>query len=161
MVTANDTEKISIDASPLHEWDSPGKKIDAKEKNEMKKGPTLTYCGIMVVMGIVAGWFLSRQMYPSFTNAGTQGMEANPTLSAKDIKTFKDSTEGMLDSGGFDGEGTHKLIREGGPSQTAYLLSSVVDLDQYIGRKVKVYGQTIAAKKASWLMDVGKIEIVK
>jgi hypothetical protein len=52
-------------------------------------------------------------------------------------------------------------VREGGPSQTAYLVSSVIDLDSYAGKKVKVWGETFAAKKVSWLMDVGKIEILE
>ena len=78
-----------------------------------------------------------------------------------DTKTFKDSAEGMLEKGGINGEGTHKLLREGGPSQTAYLVSSVVDLDAYAGKKVKVWGETFAAQKAAWLMDVGKIEVLE
>ena len=58
-------------------------------------------------------------------------------MSVKDAQTFKDSAEGMLDAGGFNGEGTHTLVRDGGPSQTAYLMSSVVDLDQFVGKKSK------------------------
>ncbi|MBI5613875.1 hypothetical protein HY947_03035 [Candidatus Gottesmanbacteria bacterium] len=127
----------------------------------MKKGIVLSFYGCMIVAGVVMGWFLSRQFRSSSAASNVPNQNTNPTMSAKDTQTFKDSAEGTLDSGGFNGEGTHKLIRDGGPSQTAYLLSSVVDLDQYVGKKVKVFGQTVAAKKASWLMDVGKVEIVK
>ena len=68
--------------------------------------------------------------------------------------------EGNLESGGINGEGTHKLIRPGGDSQTVYLTSSVLDLNQFVGKKVKVWGQTFSAKKAGWLMDVGRVEVL-
>ncbi|MCX6791832.1 MAG: hypothetical protein NT149_02235, partial [Candidatus Gottesmanbacteria bacterium] len=76
-----------------------------------------------------------------------------------DTTTFKDSAIGVIEKDGTDGEGTHQLIRDGGPSQTVTLMSSVVDLDQYVGKKVKIYGQTLAAQKAAWLMDVGRVEL--
>ena len=75
-------------------------------------------------------------------------------------KVLRDSAEGTLEGGGIDGEGTHKLIRPGGVSQTVYLTSSILDLEQYVGKKVKVWGEKFAAKKAGWLMDVGKVEVV-
>jgi hypothetical protein len=79
----------------------------------------------------------------------------------EDAKSFRDSAEGVIEAGGTNGEGTHKLVRDGGPSQTAYLISSVVDLDSYVGKKVKVWGETMGAQKVSWLMDVGKIEVIQ
>jgi len=39
-------------------------------------------------------------------------------------------------------------------------MSSIVDLDQFTNKKVKVWGQTMQAEKASWLMDIGKIELL-
>lgn len=78
-----------------------------------------------------------------------------------DTKVFTDSAEGEVTAGGVDGEGSHHLIREGGESQNVYLTSSIIDLNQFIGRKVKVWGQTFEAQKAGWLMDVGRLEIIK
>ena len=78
-----------------------------------------------------------------------------------DVKTFRDRAEGTLKEGGIDSEGTHHLERPGGTSQSVYLTSSVVDLDQFIDKKVEVWGETIGAKKAGWLMDVGKIKILE
>ncbi|MEK7592539.1 MAG: hypothetical protein AAB508_04050 [Patescibacteria group bacterium] len=149
------------DASPLHEWDEGDTIQVTKENKDMKKGIVLIFYGCMIIAGVIVGYGLSRNFQTTPVKNNEPGQNANPTLSVKDAQTFKDSAEGMLDAGGFNGEGTHTLVRDGGPSQTAYLMSSVVDLDQFVGKKVKVYGQTIAAKKASWLMDVGKIEIVK
>jgi NADH:ubiquinone oxidoreductase subunit F (NADH-binding) len=78
-----------------------------------------------------------------------------------DEKTFKDMAEGYLEAGGIDGEGSHKLIRPGGVSQTVYLTSSVTDLNDFVGMDVKVWGETNKGQKAGWLMDVGRIEVVK
>jgi hypothetical protein len=78
----------------------------------------------------------------------------------QDEKTFKDSAEGYLEIGGLDGEGSHKLLRPGGDSQTVYLTSSVTDLDKFDGMSVKVWGETFKGQKAGWLMDVGRVQIV-
>ena len=37
----------------------------------------------------------------------------------------------------------------------------VLDLQGYVGKKVEVWGETIGAKQAGWLMDVGKIRIIE
>ncbi len=68
---------------------------------------------------------------------------------------------GTLEKGGIDGEGTHKLIREGGESQTAYLTSSIIDLDPLVGKKVQVWGETFKGQKAGWLMDVGRVKVLE
>lgn len=117
--------------------------------------------GLLVFLGVLTGYVLSKQ------GSSTLGVSSQKTTIIKtdkvagisDTQTFKDSAVGILEKGGIDGEGTHKLIRDGGPSQTAFLVSSVVDLDDYTGKKVKVWGQTFSAKKAAWLMDVGKVEV--
>lgn len=118
---------------------------------------------VLIVLGIATGYLLSTNN--SLTgrgsgNANTSGISDTTTESTQS-KIYKDSAEGRLEKGGINGEGTHKLIREGGESQTAYLVSSSVDLDVYVGKKVKVWGETFAAKKAAWLMDVGKVEILE
>jgi hypothetical protein len=42
-----------------------------------------------------------------------------------------------------------------------YLTSSLVDLSQFVKRKIKVWGETQKAKVAGWLMDVGKVEVLQ
>jgi len=75
---------------------------------------------------------------------------------------FKDEATGVIEANGIEGgEGTHKLVREGGESQTAYLTSSVVDLDLFVGYKVEVWGETFAAQKAGWFLDVGRIKVLE
>lgn len=113
--------------------------------------------GVLILLGIFTGYLLSGQKGILGSNGSSKSGGTN-SAGTTDTRVFKDSAEGVIEKGGIDGEGTHKLIREGGPSQTAYLISTTVDLDQFVGKKVKVQGQTVSAKKAAWLMDVGKID---
>jgi len=113
---------------------------------------------VLVLLGIGTGYLLSRA---NITGIGVKPgiVKTDKVAGSTDTKTFKDSALGVIQKDGTDGEGTHQLLREGGPSQTVTLMSSVIDLNQYVGKKVKIYGQTMAAQKAAWLMDVGRVEL--
>ncbi len=114
----------------------------------------------IVVAGMLTGYTLSVKLNTKNVSGipGKNAVNSGQTVGVKDQKTYKDSAEGELQEGGINGEGTHKLIRPGGPSQTVYLTSSNLDLNQFIGKKVRVWGETFSAQKAGWLMDVGKVE---
>lgn len=121
---------------------------------------------LVVLAGIGTGWFASRggvEIEKKGTTAapGAQIEEGGKVVGLNDTRTFRDKAEGVLENGGIDGEGTHHLVREGGPSQNVYLTSSVVDLDQFVGKKVEVWGETNKGIKAGWLMDVGKIKVLE
>jgi len=143
--------------------DSAVKPLDPESEGEtmikLLSGRTiLIVYVVLILLGIGTGYFLSRASTGSGVSApGT--VNTDKVTGSTDTKTFKDSAVGVVQKDGASGEGTHQLIRDGGPSQTVTLMSSVVDLDQYIGKKVKVSGQTLAAKKAAWLMDVGRVEL--
>lgn len=113
---------------------------------------------VLLLLGVGTGYILSQKGVVPGTSQGTP-ITADKVVGVEDAATFKDCATGKIEKGGSDGEGTHKLVRDGGPSQTAYLISSIVDMDQYVGLAVKVCGQTLAAKKVSWLMDVGRLEL--
>jgi hypothetical protein len=138
--------------------------IPEEEKTDMKRNKKIVI-GVYIILiafGIGTGYLLARGV------GSKSGIPAQKYTTIKtdtvsgstDATTFKDSAEGVIEKGGSEGEGSHKLIRDGGPSQTAYLISSIVDLDEYVGKKVRVWGQTMAAQNVSWLMDVGKIELL-
>lgn len=118
---------------------------------------------VLILLGVGVGYLLSRMTTGSQSvnsvSTAPASVDSGKIVGSTDSATFKDTAIGVLQKGGTDGEGTHQLIRTGGPSQTVTLLSSVIDLDQYVGKKVKVYGQTLAAQKAAWLMDVGRVEL--
>lgn len=79
-----------------------------------------------------------------------------------DDELFPDEAEGelKLNDGSLSKEGTHMLIREGGPDKTAFLTSSVIDLTKYEGKRVTVKGQTLSSQTAGWFMDVGWIKVL-
>ena len=129
----------------------------------MKVAKFLIVIVVIVVIGIGAGFFLTKLHSKSLNpeTVSSKGMVKSATeVGTKDTKTFSDNATGTIEVGGLNGEGTHHLIRDGGPSKTAYLISSIVDLDQFVGKKVEVFGQTLKAQKAAWLMDVGRVKLL-
>lgn len=89
------------------------------------------------------------------------GLKEGDIIGVQDEKTFKDSTTGILQKGGLDGEGSHTLLRPGGASKNVYLTSSVIDLDEFVGHQVTVWGETFKGQRAGWLMDVGRVRVEK
>lgn len=126
---------------------------------------------LVLIGGVATGVGLSKLNAKERSNAGESGtpLQQVPTgtIAEGDVfgnpeeKDFKDSAEGYLEIGGIDGEGSHKLLRDGGPSQTVYLTSSSTDLDKFEGMKVKVWGETFKGQKAGWLMDVGRVKVME
>ena len=119
-----------------------------------------------VVLGLVVGYMLAVSNSKNPTSGGLlpngQGSQAL-TAAQQDNKTFKDFAEGVIQpkpspkSGADYSEGAYVLIRQN--AVPVALTSSVVDLSQYTGKKVKVYGETQKAVKEGWLMDVGKVDV--
>lgn len=143
---------------------APTPKVDLVKEFPKKsfKGTTMMALGafLVVLAGVGTGYFLSGRSLGESSKEVAPGAEASATEAGlSDEATFRDSAEGTLESGGVDGEGTHHLVREGGESQYVYLTSTVIDLESYVGKKVTVWGETISARKAGWLMDVGKIKV--
>jgi len=130
-----------------------------KEKNSL----SLLVFLILVVFVTIGGFFLGREAARLRTekNNNLKIVDKEKKSGINDKKTFPDQAEGILREGGIDGEGSFHLERPGGPSQNVYLTSSTIDLSSYVGKKVRVWGQTFAGKKAGWLMDVGLIEVIK
>jgi hypothetical protein len=126
---------------------------------------------LAIVLGIGSGYVLAGSkggVQPVGGNNNglqrevTEGdVKVGTKVGIADERTFKDNAEGQLEKGGINGEGSHHLVRPGGDSQTIYITSSVIDLDQFVGHKVKVWGETLGAQKAGWLMDVGKLEVLQ
>lgn len=116
---------------------------------------------VIILVGIFSGYSVASKKSGGGATSGSESTSSKVVVGAKDTKTFRDSAEGKLEKGGIKGEGTHKLIRPGGESQTVYVVSSVVNLDDFVGKKVKISGETFAAKNAAWLMDVGRVEVLQ
>lgn len=141
-----------------------------KVNDEVKKaGINWRTLLIVVVLGVASGFGLFKVLPGQ--NATTDGVSSTGKLTTEvkvgdvigsnDESTFKDSATGVLEIGTLSGEGSHSLLREGGPSKTANLTSSVIDLDQFVGDKIEVWGETFAAQKSGWLMDVGRVKVIE
>jgi hypothetical protein len=119
---------------------------------------------VILLLGAGTGYGLSR--YSSTTGAdvpllpGQDSTTSGKIFGSDDTETFSDTAEGTVREGGIDGEGQFHLERPGGESQNVYMTSSTVDLSKFKGKKIKVWGQTQAAQKAGWLMDVGRVEVL-
>jgi hypothetical protein len=136
-----------------------------EDKNKMIKKEWIVPVAI-VLCGIVSGFILSKTLGKPVGGAIVEKSNntvqtTNVTANSTTNQTFSDSAEGELAENTINTDSSYILTRPGGISQTVYLTSSVLDLGQYVGKKVKVWGQTYAAKKAGWLMDVGKVEMLQ
>ncbi len=155
-VERSEVSEIPKKSKILHDFaGEPRKRLESVKK--------LIIVAVIVGLGTATGYFLSN-IKDGKTLISEEGLhkvvKTEKTVGSTDTKTFRDKAEGILQKGGIDGEGTHKLIRPGGESQNVYLTSSVINLDDYVGKKVRVWGETFTAQKAGWLMDVGKIEFL-
>ncbi len=135
------------------------------EKTEAKpaKKKMVSWFLILVLLGVGTGYgvyFFTQPKAPKKLATEVEGeLVTGDIFGVEDEEAFRDTVEGTLMAGGIDGEGSHHLEREGGKSQTVYITSSVIDLDQFLDKKVKVWGETFEAQQAGWLMDVGRLEI--
>lgn len=124
---------------------------------------------ITVLLGVGSG-FLLNKVVPAGAVPGdaetpvaqvaTGDVKAGDVFGSADAKAFADSVTGYLEAGGIEGEGSHRLLRAGGETQTVYLTSSVTDLSKFEQMEIKVWGETFRGQKAGWLMDVGRVEVV-
>jgi len=147
------------------------------QKNELiKKLPMTKFqkfipviAGVFVILaGALTGYVLAS---PSGSKSGKSEVPSGVSVQGEsesameagvtDESTFSDEAEGTLKEGGINGEGTHYLDRDLGPEKNVYLTSTVINLQNFVDKKVHVWGQTIAGQHAGWLMDVGKIKIVE
>lgn len=160
-----DITKINLDEKEVKEeimQPLENKSPSAKSKYLLSISVTLA-----VLIGLVSGFYFakSRLLLASNTNAdgvvevGASGLKAGAVYGADQEDTFRDKAEGILQPGGIGGEGSHHLERGDNESQWVYITSTVVDLDQFAGAKVTVWGETIQGKKAGWLMDVGRLKV--
>lgn len=147
--------------SVVHNFD--GKAAQTKSGKSVLNGLSIAIFAGVILLGIGTGAFFATrssnvtQVTPS-TNLAA--LKPGTVFGSADEKSFKDSAEGTLRKGGIEGEGAYHLERPGGASQYVYLTSSVLDLSQLVGKKIKVWGQTNEAQTAGWLMDVGRAQIL-
>jgi hypothetical protein len=169
----DDTNQVQpmVDESPVTTHNVTSLETHIQKETMPRRSPKLVIA--LSIFAIAAGVATGYGGFKLQTKSGGQSINnsdikqvAEGTVQKGDVfgvpdeKTFKDTAEGYLEAGGLDGEGSHKLLRAGGESQTVYLTSSITDLDKLVGMEVKIWGETFNGQKAGWLMDVGRIEVV-
>lgn len=155
--------KPSLARTPVSE-DEPVMQSFDSEKAKVSGATVFFVLVLVLALGLGVGYgaaLISAKTGTSVIPAAlhTAGAEKGKSFGDGDPSVFKDTAEGTLQNGGIDGEGQYHLVRPGGDSQNVYMTSSSVDLAQFVGKKIKVWGQTQDAQKAGWLMDVGKVEL--
>jgi hypothetical protein len=121
-----------------------------KNFNFKKMWPFILGSFLVVLGGVGVAWMLSSKVInKSGTSVAAPGAKATSTeAGVLDPKVKYDNATGDLKEGGIGSEGTYHIERDGGPSH-------------FVGKKVEVWGETLASKKAGWLMDVAKIQVVQ
>lgn len=163
--------------SLMHDFSTPSSKepvanLSTSNNNleSNKKFMNKIFFGFLAILvifaGIGSGYFLSNRA--SAKNGGVKissKSEAVVTEKEAEAPNFdeenSDSAEGVLNIGSIQGEGTHYLDRGAGEQKYVYLTSTVINLKNYVGKKVQVWGNTLAATNAPWLMDVQKIKVIE
>lgn len=136
------------------------------EGNSFFSVKLIIFLFVVILIGVGSGYLLAQNgMRLGPVDMGklkeSSSVSKGTVEGSSDTKIFKDTTEGVLEEGGIDGEGQYHLVRTGGESQYVYLTSSVIDLSKFTGKKIKIWGETHKAKKAGWLMDVGRVEVLE
>lgn len=119
---------------------------------------------VVLVLSVILGAGVGYNLASGNSKVKTTNVISNdevPKNPQQDTKTFRDFAQGVIEKKAEPKradeytEGTHILKRDG--AHPVALTSSILDLSQYEGKKVKVYGETQKAIKEGWLMDVGKV----
>lgn len=138
------------------------KKLPTDKKNTIL---LVGFSVLVILAGVATGWLVSGQVSggsKSSVGEAAPGAKVSSSEAGKtDESIFSDSAEGVLETGGIKGEGTHHLVRGEDESQYVYLTSTVIDLESFSGKKVKVWGETLSAETAGWMMDVGKVKVIE
>lgn len=143
-----------------------------RDKNKMtkkQKKKFIIFALVAIVAGTLTGYGSAQLRSKNNLDEGNVAQVASEVETIKagdffgvtDKDTFSDSAQGYLEKGGVNGEGSHRLLREGGDSQTISLTSSVTDLDDFAGMEIKVWGETNKAQVSGWFMDVGRVEVIE
>lgn len=170
-----DIKMIDLDkegkTAPVTKVEAAPPSFSVENQPKMKKNSLLLLVVIFFVVAVAGfysgAWLKNRNSGKAISPALSgikadvpqTGVKVGDIFGSADEKIFKDSATGVLDKGGFNGEGTHKLVRAGGVSQTVYLTSSTIDLDPLVGHQVTVWGETFKGQKVGWLMDVGRAKV--
>jgi hypothetical protein len=149
--------------------------LSTQPTNLPKKKPLFSIPLIIIIIsiGLALGFWISRfeKIPKSLTSSNKDIISIEEISDSSQIETgktygnngkiYKDTAMGVVEKGSINGVGTHILNRDGGDTQRISLISSSVDLDLFIDRKIEVKGETNASSKTAWLLDVGVVTVLE
>ena len=157
------TESQEVDPSPSSSTPTPS--ITPQGTSKKPTPAIIGFFALAIILGVFTGAMV-KNLNSSSPGENLRGVDIDETslqvgdsFGVDDTDLFPDTVSGYLEKGGINGEGTHSLLRPGGISQTVYLTSSIVDLDEFVGHQVTIWGETFTGQKAGWLMDVGRVQV--
>ena len=151
--------------TPAPPTSKPTPSTDPEVSSKRPKPIVIGLFALALILGISSGAIVKRITSSSLggnfrgVDIDESSLKVGDSFGVDDTDLFPDTVTGYLEKGGINGEGTHSLLRLGGVSQTVYLTSSVVDLDEFVGHQVTIWGETFSGQKAGWLMDVGRVRV--
>ncbi|KKT34877.1 MAG: hypothetical protein UW26_C0035G0005 [Candidatus Collierbacteria bacterium GW2011_GWF1_44_12] len=165
-----DLDEVELNTSPSPSLAQPTieRKIQTSPMSKNNSLPIVILFLVVIGAGVLTGSWLKSRSAGGSSEKGTENVQADIPLSgakvgdtygSADEKAFRDKVLGVVDKGGVSGEGTHKLVRPGGASQTVCVSSTTIDLDLLVGHQVTLWGETFDGQKCGWLMDVGRARI--
>lgn len=139
-----------------------------KKFNNKSNKQTIYYTVISILMvfaGVLTGWALSGTSQAS-NNKGSIKTEVIEDANGEIKEAGEDAedaqtAEGTLKEGGIDGDGTYRLERGLGPEKDVALVSTSINLQNFVDKEVELWGLTQSAQNAGWMMDVVKIKVSK
>lgn len=160
--------KHNQDSNNSEELETDTQKQSFIEAMNMPQKKFIVIIIIAVLAGVGTGFGTFRLSAKSSTSSTEQiavqptegGIKNGDEFGISDVGDAANAV-GYLEEGGLEGEGSHKLLRPGGDSQTVYLTSSTTDLDEFVGMDVEIWGETFKGQKAGWFMDVIKVKIIE
>lgn len=159
---------LSSNSSANNSGAVPASRVPLEENNMSPKVKIIVPLIVVgILAGLLSGYVYARKNLLIASGGATQvlqddgSVKVGQVVGAADEAAFKDKAEGIIQPGGTGGEGSHHLVRGDNASQWVYITSSVIDLDQYVGHKVTIWGETLQGKKAGWLMDVARLKVLE
>ena len=162
----NKAQPAQTQVAPETQMSQENQKLVKKVTNKNKNWIFPVIALVVVLSGIGTGYMLSganAKTTKTTNKTTTETVNENNTLAAETGEAVEDEEApiGTLVEGGEGGEGTHTLERGLGPEKDVYLLSTVLTLDNFVGKKVQVWGEDLGAKEVGWLMDVTKVRVLE
>ena len=118
-----------------------------------------------IALGIFTGaYFGGQDLFKKVVYKDVSGkslvLAKGQEVGSNDKKSTRDSAIGLLVNSDDLIKGTYMLVR-GSDALTVYLTSSTIDLSQFVGLGIQIWGETFQRENVGWFMDVIRLKVIK